>query len=50
MKDDVNADWEVRWAVKPYSLTQADAVLGKAFEEKRLAYSHDNDTRYTAKV
>ena len=50
IKDDVNADWEIRWAVKPYALAQADAVLGKTLEEKRLAYSHDNDIRYTAKV
>ena len=50
MKDDVNADWEVRWAVKPYSLAQAEVALGKTLEEKRLAYSHDNDIRYTAKV
>lgn len=50
MKDDVTADWEVRWVVKPYSLAQADAALGKTLEDKRLAYSHDNDVRYTAKV
>ena len=46
MKDDVTAAWEVRWAVKPYTLAQADSVLGKSYAERPLAYSLDNDQRY----
>lgn len=49
MKDDVTAAWEVRWAVRPHALAQADAVLGKTYAELPLAYSLDNDQRYTIK-
>ncbi|QCG64516.2 hypothetical protein [Pseudomonas veronii] len=50
MADNVTADWEVRWSVKPYSMAQADAVIGKVYQNKSLAYSYDNDARYTSKV
>lgn len=49
MEDNITADWEVRWAVKPISLANADAVLGKSYAELPLAYSLDNDQRYTIK-
>jgi hypothetical protein len=49
MAENAQGDWEIRWCVRPYRLSDADAVLGGTLPEKRLAYSFDNDKIYASK-
>lgn len=49
MGESTQGDWEIRWCVRPYRLTDADAVLGTTLPEKRMAYAYDNDKIYAMK-
>lgn len=39
--------WEISWTVKPFSINAPE--MGTAYPESRLAYTNDNDKRYTVK-
>ncbi|CRM83890.1 hypothetical protein [Pseudomonas sp. 24 E 13] len=49
MGESSQGDWEIRWCVRPYRLSEADAVLGATLPEKRMAYAYDNDKIYATK-
>lgn len=43
----VTAEYEICWKVKPFAMTAPE--LGETYPESRLAYTLDNDLRYTVK-